>query len=169
MLFGGCGLFWQRDLVDWKARGWRLLGRHNIKTGSIQVCDFRRARGVYVLYDDLGVFYVGLSVGKNGIGARLKDHTTDELKDGWTRFSWISFDSPASAPGPDGVYPVRQRKQINSTTSVAVRELEALLQAVTGPYSNRNTTHFKSALEWVQVATAEAPAVVGFDEIAHRL
>ncbi len=89
MLIGAFGRFWEREQVDFNSYGWRLLGRQGIQAGTIRVVDFRHARGVYVLYNEVGVYYVGLASGLGGVGGRLKDHLQDEHGSRWTRFSVV--------------------------------------------------------------------------------
>lgn len=65
-LVGAHGLFWERDAVDWDApRGqtFQLLGYRNQRMPSLQVCDFRRARGVYLLFNEYRATYVGQARG----------------------------------------------------------------------------------------------------------
>ncbi len=54
------GLFWSAHEVTWTGRGqFRLLG--HIGTRRPDVCDFRPQRGIYILHDDYGPYYVGLT------------------------------------------------------------------------------------------------------------
>lgn len=168
MLIGAYGRFWDRDLVDFDARGWRLLGRVGQNRGTIQVVDFRRARGVYVLYNEVGVYYVGLASGREGIGRRLKDHLSDEHGDGWTRFSWFVFDMPSQEQYEDGVFKTDSTDAIDVDSKVVVRDLEALLQVAMRPFANWNETKFHVGSEWIQVAT-QTPEVQTFDVWRDRL
>ncbi len=92
-LFGAFGMFWNADEVSWSPgsgpSAWQLLGRQYRNAGSIRLCDFRRARGVYILFDDFGPVYVGLARGRGGLGGRLKDHRSDHLGGTWSRFCWF--------------------------------------------------------------------------------
>lgn len=126
MLIGAFGRFWERDQVDWGSRGWRLLGRRGLNTGTLEIVDFRKARGVYVLYNEVDVHYVGLAAKGQGIGGRLKNHLKDEHDARWTRFSWFSFDSPGAAAYPDGVHQIEQYDSVGLETPVLIRDLEAI-------------------------------------------
>lgn len=171
MIIGSYGMFWERDLVDWDARPWQLLGRQGLNSGTLRIADFRRARGVYILYNDLNVYYVGLASSRNGIGGRLRDHLKDEHGFGWTRFSWFAFDSPddSAEPGTDGVIEVvDQYGSVELDTKVLIRDLEALLQAATQPSANRSVTKFREGEEWLQVATRSLE-VLTFDDLKPRL
>ncbi|WP_151527034.1 GIY-YIG nuclease family protein [Serinicoccus kebangsaanensis] len=170
MLIGAYGTFWDPDLVDWHGRGWRLLGRQGLQRGTVKVADFRRARGVYALYSDTGIYYVGLASGTQGIGGRLRDHTRDEHAYGWTRFSWFAFDGPSETDKyDDGVLRHRQWISVEADDTVAIREMEALLLAVTRPPGNIQQTKFESAnAEWMQVAS-QVPETRSFDSLRDKL
>lgn len=168
MLIGSYGLFWDRDKVDFAANGWRLLGRQGLNTGTLRITDFRRARGVYVLYNDVGVYYVGLAAKSKGIGGRIKDHLKDEHQSGWTRFSWFSFDDPSDECYADGVHLLDQYDAVEVDSPVLIRDLEALLQAVTQPFACKAMTKFAAATEWIQVATC-TPQVKTFDDLKNHL
>lgn len=168
MLIGSFGRFWDRDLVDWDVRAWRLLGRRGLNKGTIKVADFRRARGVYVLYNEVGVYYVGLAMGEKGLGGRLRDHLRDEHGDGWTRFSWFAFDGVTDLPDGDGVYGIDQYDSVELDSAVPIRDLEALLQIAIQPFANLRETRFGDALEWTQVATKSLD-VWTFKDLQERL
>lgn len=92
-LIGAHGLFWSRDETDWEAsrgRTFQMLGMRGDRSPTFEICDFRKAHGVYVLYNDYGPTYVGRARGKEGFGTRLKMHNSDPEKD-WSRFSWFAF------------------------------------------------------------------------------
>ncbi len=168
LIIGSYGRFWDRDQVDWAARSWRLLGRRGINRGTIRLADFRRARGVYVLYNEVGVYYVGLASSNQGIGGRLKDHLADEHGAGWSRFSWFSFDGPGEAQDADGVFIIDQYDSVDLDAPVLIRDLEALLQAVMQPFANKSATKFAEGDEWIQVATA-TPEFRTFEQLKDRL
>jgi hypothetical protein len=170
MLIGAYGTFWERDLVDWHSYGWRLLGRQGLQKGTLQIADFRRARGVYVMYSDIGIYYVGLASGSQGIGGRLRDHTQDDHRAAWSRFSWFAFDSPSETDTyPDGVIKHEEWNTIEGEDVVVIRELEALLLAVTAPPGNVQKTKFQYAsAEWLQVAD-QNPEIRTFASLQHRL
>lgn len=168
MSIAAFGRFWDRDLVDWHTSAWRLLGRRGLNTGTIRVVDFRFARGIYVLYNEVGVYYVGLATGKQGIGGRLRNHLDDDHWSRWSKFSWFSFDSPKTKPDSDRTYSVAQSGRVRMDTPLLIRDMEALLQVATQPHGNRNQTQFQNGSEWTQVATAE-PTVISLGALAPRL
>lgn len=169
MLIGAHGRFWDRELVDFQASGWRLLGRRGSNRGTVQIVDFQRAQGVYVLYNEVGVYYVGLAQGAQGLGRRLKDHaTSDRHSNQWTRFSWFSFSDVSDRRDSDGVYDTFNSDGFDVDTQVAIRDLEAILQIALQPVGNCNETRFQQGDEWIQVAT-QTPQVRVFDEWRDRL
>ena len=54
--------------------------------------DFREQSGVYVLYAEYQMIYVGQAgVGNQKLFNRLKQHTRDALAGRWNRFSWFGI------------------------------------------------------------------------------
>ena len=89
------GLMWDRDGVRWsgtRGNAGRLMGQGPVGSpiGSQQEVDFRQQIGVYILYRNESVVYVGQTgSGNRRLFARLKDHRTDHLADRWDKFSWF--------------------------------------------------------------------------------
>ncbi|MGJ9422591.1 GIY-YIG nuclease family protein [Aeromicrobium sp. CF3.5] len=169
MLIGAYGRFWDADKVDWSKAS--LLGKRGKSRKTMNVVDFGAARGVYVLYDDLGIYYAGLCRGRNGLGGRLKDHLKDHHRDKWTRFSWFSFDSPDFESDPDGrgIYSVALWEGIEGAgANDVVEDLEALLIAAMRPFANKRNPKFGDAEEWEQVAEKSSDVQL-FDDIKHLL
>src|SRR5882672_2813334 len=84
------GLFWDADEVSWfpgpgHGRNLRLLGRIGAVGPNLRVCDFLPQRGIYILYDDYGPYYVGLTR-QTALGTRLKQHRVDKHEHSWDRF-----------------------------------------------------------------------------------
>lgn len=172
MIIGAYGLFLEQRLVDWYARPWRLRGRQGLNSGSLRIVDFRRARGVYILYNDVKVYYVGLAVGANGVGSRIRYHLDDKHSQKWNRCSWFTFDSPnvEGVIGDDGVETVAQTYNgVESLdTKDLIRDLEALLQQAMQPLANKAMTQFAEGGERYQVANRD-PEVLKFEDQAPRL
>src|SRR4051794_2446776 len=84
------GLFWDVDEVVWSGRDFRILGRIGSHGDSLRVCDFRNQVGLYVLYDDYGPYYVGLTR-RQPLGNRIRTHLDDHHRGLWDRFSWFGF------------------------------------------------------------------------------
>ena len=85
------GLFWREDCVCWGAGSnpGALLGVPTSATTSDAI-DFREQIGIYALYAEYQLVYVGQAgVGNQTLFTRLKQHRKDDLVGRWNRFSWF--------------------------------------------------------------------------------
>ncbi len=87
------GLFWEDNKVFWGHgnQAGALLGvpSQNVLADPI---DFRDQLGVYVLYADYTLVYVGQAGGEHyRLLHRLRQHRTDDLAGRWNRFSWFGL------------------------------------------------------------------------------
>lgn len=152
------GMFWHRSEVDWSPGAgnggkFRLLGRIGQNRGTIQVCDFRTQRGIYVLYDDHGAYYVGLAKERD-LGLRLRDHTLDGHRQRWDRFSWFGFRRVLAGQLTDGTQRLGiMPERLLTNSQRTIRDIEALLIEALGTYrtGNRQQMKFASAECWYQV------------------
>ncbi|HET6834175.1 MAG TPA: GIY-YIG nuclease family protein [Acidimicrobiales bacterium] len=124
---------------------------------TVRVCDFRSQRGIYVLYDDYGPYYVGL-VRDQDIGNRLRSHTRDVHQGRWDRFSWFGFRRVLEGCEPDGIrklgkVPERLLTQSRST----IGDIEALMIQSLGTQMRGNVQQmrFAAAEQWTQVMRDE--------------
>jgi hypothetical protein len=152
-LVGAYGMFWERDHVNWNPgsgnHAWQLLGRTNTNRPALTVCDFRKAHGFYVLFDDYRATYVGLARGAGGIGSRLQQHVSDGSKY-WSRFSWFSLDQ-VKPDKDDGWSTVHPRGTLgNMPSELILRECEALLITILGT-THQNKMRFQEAKCWQQL------------------
>jgi hypothetical protein len=155
-LVGAYGMFWDRAEVNWwpgsGPSAWQLLGRVNKNKPTVRVCDFRKAQGFYVLFDDFRANYVGLARGNYGIGARLRTHAA--TRDDWNRFCWFSFDDVVDST-PDGWSAVRRRQALGRISSdLVLRECEALLITILGS-RDQNEMRFQAAQRWHQLRESD--------------
>lgn len=81
---GSFGMYWERNKVNWYKSKPNLCGAQP-KAESVNFYD---QTGVYILYMDYKVVYVGKAT---VMGDRLKTHTTDRLSGRWNRFSWFGL------------------------------------------------------------------------------
>jgi hypothetical protein len=157
------GLFWDVGEVIWFPSGrgsrgqFRLLGRVGGHRGNLQVCDFRAQRGIYVLYDDYGPYYVGLTR-TTPIGNRLRQHMSDRHADKWDRFSWFGFRPVLGgtlADGTRGLGRVPQRLLTDSRWTIG--DIEALLIQSLGTQHRGNAVQmrFVGAEHWTQLMEHE--------------
>lgn len=91
MLIRTAGLFWREDYVFWGRphNAGSLLGVP-ILAATATPTNFRDQIGVYALYADYDLVYVGqVGRGNQTLLARLKYHRTRDLAGRWNRFSWF--------------------------------------------------------------------------------
>jgi hypothetical protein len=134
-----------------------MLGRRGSHGDSLRVCDFRNQVGLYVLYDDYGPYYVGLTR-HQPLGNRIRAHLDDHHRGLWDRFSWFGFRR------------VRVRCHTDLTQSLAklprslvtdsretIADIEALLIQALGTHKrgNRHQMRFGLAERWEQVLLHE--------------
>jgi hypothetical protein len=156
-MFGAYGMFWDREEVNWNPgsgpSAWQLLGRVNYNKPALRVCDFRRAQGFYVLFDEFRANYVGLARGTQGIGARLRNHHS--LKDGWQRFCWFAFDDVVDHRMLDGWSRLQRKVAVSQASAeLVLRECEALLITILGSKA-QNEMRFQAAKQWDQLRQAD--------------
>ncbi len=87
------GLFWRCEEVRWAGNrgigGGRLAGERakNKRLGEV---DFWKQKGIYALYDNHHLVYVG-QTSKSGLGSRLKQHYFNDMVGRWNMFSWFGM------------------------------------------------------------------------------
>ena len=104
--------------------------------------DFGKQKGIYILYDQHTVIYVGRCIDRP-LGRRLYEHTGDRLGSRWNRFSWF------------GLLDVTQegnlrQSAVNVSLAALVATLEALLIEALEPPQNRKRGDDFSAVEYIQ-------------------
>lgn len=139
MLIKNYGLFWSEKDVFWGAgsNAGTLLGVP-AKNLTAEEIDFREQSGVYVLYADYQMVYVGQAgAGNQKLFARLKQHTRDALAGRWNQFSWFGIrkvnqagDLAAEADGK------------HSTHAEVLNHIEAILIHAAEPKQNRQGGRF---------------------------
>lgn len=148
MLIKNYGLFWSEKDVFWGAgsNAGTLLGvpARNLTADEV---DFREQSGVYVLYADYQMVYVGQAgAGNQKLFARLKQHTRDALAERWNQFSWFGIRkvnrSGALAAEADGKH---------STLSGVLNHIEAILIHAAEPKQNRQGGRFgENVVQYLQ-------------------
>jgi hypothetical protein len=133
------GHFWNRDLVDWGRQrvsgqllGYRLVDRRPV------VVDFREQIGIYVLFTaQREVVYVGQAgAGDRRLFLRLRDHTTNNLRDRWTNFSWFGLREVNSSNLQLSEHQ-RPDSKCSGSNSEALNEIEAILLQLFEPRLNK--------------------------------
>ena len=148
-IIANLGLFWHRNKVLWS--GDKRVGPKSLvgrRPGAKRV-DFWRQGGIYALYADHHLVYVGQAgLGdKSCIGSRLKHHTRDDLADRWDMFSWF------------GLRKVRKNRKLGAkfnkakaTWSDVADVLEGILIEVAEPPQNSQKGRFGSGVHrYIQV------------------
>ena len=165
MLIHTYGLFWKEADIFWGAgsNAGRLLGvpASNL---TAEPTDFREQSGVYVLYADYQMVYVGQAgVGNQKLFDRLKRHTRDALANRWNQFSWF------------GIRWVKQNNELSaesdgkhSTHSEVLNHIEAILIHAAEPKQNRQGGRFgDDVVQYLQVRDELLGPTV--DEMIHDL
>ena len=79
------GLFWREDRVNWKGNPVSLDGVADKKADPV---NFREQRGIYALYANYKLVYVGQT--KGALFTRLRQHRlVDDCQGRWDMFSWF--------------------------------------------------------------------------------
>ena len=154
-------MFWSRHEVDWwgDEGGLELLGRVNRNRGALQVVNFWGERGIYVLYNDHGPYYVGKTFDQ-ALGVRLRQHQEDTSPHtgNWNRFSWFGWRrvlKGRTAAGLQKLGEVPVGVLTDSRSSVA--DIEALLIEALGTrwVGNTRSESFAGAVKWEQIMWSE--------------
>ena len=137
-------MFWRREAIDWVSKP-KILGIQQI---GAQPVDFYEQVGIYLLYDEREVIYVGRAT-ERPLGKRLCEHIKDRLSTRWNRFSWFGM-LPVSDAGVLGSLP---ESYVGAKVIPAV---EAILIEALEPRQNRKRGDDLSAVEYIQ---KEAPEI----------
>jgi hypothetical protein len=133
------GIYWERNRVNWQ-KDPSLLGKQPYATTPV---DFGKQIGIYILYDNHDVVYVGRT-SDGSLGKRLLDHTKDRVASRWNRFSWFGLLSVT----PEGKL---CKTNFNMSHPSLAGQLEALLIEVLEPPQNRRRGDgFKKDIEYIQ-------------------
>lgn len=161
------GMFWDAEEVNWTGAdgewGPDLLGRVGTNRPGIEIADFWEQRGIYVLYNDYGPYYVGKTVGDGmSLGKRLSNHyfgtNRSPHRDQWSRFSWFGWRGTLSSRDNVGIQQLRKLpKHLLADSRNTVNDIESLLMVALGTtqVGNLRQETFVAAVEWVQIRRAE--------------
>ncbi|MGA2320943.1 MAG: GIY-YIG nuclease family protein [Solirubrobacteraceae bacterium] len=153
-LIAAYGEWWDPHAVEWGSQGAGNQGRlEGIEKGSRGLTiDIWDQRGIYVLFQDWSVMYVG-KTGNQPLGRRLKQHRADDVAGRWDRFSWFGVRN-INADGSLGATPLPSR-QVRAPDVIAT--LEAVLIRVTTPSLNHRRESIPEAKLLVQPAPPARP------------
>lgn len=150
------GIFWERDKVDFGAKGrgngGRLVG--HCDGSKATTVDFAEQRGIYVLYEGPAinlqrVVYVGQTGdGNKRLLSRLRDHTRDHLWNRWNRFSWLGF-LDVNQAGDALIH--KDKSAIGPVPiNTALDQLEAALIDLMEPLLNKQGAQWHGAVQYFQ-------------------
>jgi hypothetical protein len=139
------GIYWNRNLVYWKTTP-ELLGIQ--QTGATEV-NFKDQRGIYLLYDNREIIYVGQAI-EQTLGQRLKQHISDRLSGRWDRFSWFGFYSVS-----DKGHLLDRKKFESLDIQVLADIIEAILIESIEPRQNRKQGNTLLGMEYLQKESSE--------------
>ena len=138
------GLYWRTDDVFWgrpKNPG-SLLGRPANRLKSDPV-DFRDQVGLYVLYADYRIVYVG-QTGSGGqkLFVRMRQHRNDHLAGRWNQFSWFGVlrvlgDKKLSV----------EKNALHPSLGSALNHIEGVLIQAAEPPQNRQSGRFGETVQ----------------------
>ena len=144
------GLFWSVDDVYWGkgSQAGSLLGVP-ARARSSTPCDFRQQVGIYVLYSNHDIIYVGQTGARNQkLFRRLRKHRRDDLAGRWNRFSWFGLRRVLANGSLSS-----EKLRAGASVGAALDHIEAVLIAATEPALNRQGGRFgkkKGVLKYLQ-------------------
>lgn len=148
MLIQNYGLYWREEDVFW-GRGnnaGNLLGvpARNITSHPT---DFRDQAGVYVLYAEYSVVYVGQAGNRNQkLFGRLKQHRRDQLANRWNQFSWFGTRRVLGGGGLSA-----EVEGAHSSHAEVLNHIEAILIHSAEPAQNRQGGRFgENVVQYIQ-------------------
>lgn len=153
------GLFWEREKVVWGyEKPGQPVGEGNESTNPVQspglwgkltkqdakAVNFNEQRGIYALYSNYEVVYVGqagrVSSGSARLFKRLQHHQKDDLADRWDRFSWFGIKYVKKNDGKLS----QDTDNYQGKMEHALDILEAISIAIADPRLNRQRGRWKT-------------------------
>ena len=148
------GLMWNRDRVHWggtRANPGNLMGCGPIQKPKKDQMDvnFRAQIGVYILYQNENVVYVGQTgSGTDPLFRRLKQHMADHLADRWDKFSWFGV----RRVNQDGTLNRAKGQSRKMGANEILDLLEGLLIGVVEPPLNKQGAKWSDIGQYVQIS-----------------
>lgn len=118
------GLFWKTENVFW-GKTKRSGNLYGIRVGAKRSdhVDFRSQSGIYVLYADYRIVYIGQAGNGNAkLFDRLKLHRKDDLSGRWNQFSWFGLKHVLQANKLS-----RDNESLHPETNTILNHIEAIL------------------------------------------
>ncbi len=152
MIIQTYGLHWRNEKVFWGRPNvpGTLLGAASRKKGAVPI-DFREQRGIYALYADYELVYIGQTgSGTDRLFKRLKFHNNDHLSERWNRFSWFGTQRVTK----QGLLSADTSKLSGDVASV-LNTLEAISIAISEPRLNLQRGKWSSSTQYFQYCPDE--------------
>ena len=128
----------------------KILGARS-QAANARTVDFRLQRGIYALYADYELIYIGQTgAGDDRLFNRLKRHLADHLAERWNRFSWFGTQWVTKSHELSS-----DTASINETMASALNKLEAICIAVSEPRLNLQRGRWGEATQYYQVKAPE--------------
>lgn len=146
------GLHWHNDRVFWgKPRvAGTLLGAAS-KGRAARKIDFRDQRGIYALYANYELVYVGQTgSGDDRLFKRLRTHNRDHLSERWNRFSWFGTQWVTK----QGVLSA-DTSSLKADVAQVLNILEAISTAISEPRLNLQRGKWSMAKQYYQCRLEE--------------
>lgn len=147
------GLFWKlEDTFLGRGRNAGHLKGTPANALTSDPVDFRDQVGIYVLYSDYKIVYIGQAgYGNRKLFDRLKQHTRDNLANRWNQFSWFglryALKSNVLSVVPD---------KLNPSKNTLLNHIEAILIHAGEPPLNRQGGKWgKNVKHYLQYRDAE--------------
>lgn len=144
------GLHWHVDRVFW--------GRPHVP-GSLKgsklnnqrlVIDFREQIGIYALYADYDLVYIGQTgAGRQRLFHRLRHHRKDHLAERWNRFSWFGILGVDEENGELVRWEDAPTEKLDLQDGLNI--LEAVVISIAEPKLNLQRGNWAGAAQYLQV------------------
>lgn len=141
------GVHWRIDRVCWGRPNdpGTLLGSAT-PSSRARAVDFRNQRGIYALYADYDLVYIGQTgAGNDRLFSRLKCHKTDHLSERWNRFSWFGTQW-VTKPGSLSA----DTASVSQSVEATLNTLEAVSIAIAEPRLNLQRGKWGDATKYFQ-------------------
>lgn len=149
-LISTMGLFWKADFVFWGTpkNPASLLGRP-AKSKRSEPVDFRSQSGIYVLYADYKMVYVGQTgSGIQKLLFRLRQHRSDDLAGRWNQFSWFGVERVIGNGSKLSV----SKTAFHSSRSTTLNHIEGvLIHAAEPPFNGQAGRFGNNVVRYLQV------------------
>ena len=139
------GEYWSRNRVDWTTR--KLVGKMKGK----RAFDGWNQRGIYALYNNFEIVYVG-QADSRGLGVRLSEHLTDRFGERWDSFSFFGI-CELDAKGA-----AKRAAEVTVGPSSVIRSLELMAILLSDARLNRARGRFPDGAEKAWQVEPERPS-----------